>query len=550
MPRPDRAQFAVPLTALAIFVLPMALFLLKFRLEAPFYFLAQDSFYYLSIALHSSGTPFFSIDGLHPTNGFHPLWECLLYSLSKLHSFQLDGPNILPRLFAVNLTIVGLAVALLSAYIHRLTRRPWLSIIAVCPGLLWLLVGIGAPAYLNFWACVNGMETGLELFFFSLAILLLGTDLPSRLRLLFSAFALGCLVLSRLDDVFFLLAIAAVFAIRSPRPERLRRLVPFALPALMIALYLLYNHRTVGVWMPVSGMAKVGRGYRAGIGESLRLLSGWPFFSLPSYGVAFQFSNTFVMVTQMLAPMAIAVVFLFWQHRRGFAVANPVLKSLAFGVLLKGTYNFLRVPIGYQGAWYYGASIATANILLAVMLAEALGHPSVARPSTSSLRGPAGTALRLLAVLCLAFLSFNITAARASQNGFASTRDAWLERAHLAHAIRSSTKAPFLEFQDGQLSFETGLPSVSGFGLAADPEAVRAQHSGTYFDLLARRGITVAAASNTYPPVIAASAGTKGIFPIWGFNAAEIRNVCFQPFWTDPIGNIVLYHIVRQSTCP
>ena len=530
----------------------MAMFLLKFRVDAPFYFLAQDSFYYLSIALHSAHTPFFSIDGLHPTNGFHPLWECFEYSLSRLPYFRLDGPDILPRIFAVNIAIVGAAVALLSAYIYRLTRRPWVSVIAVCPGLLWLLIGVGAPAYLNFWASVNGMETGLELFFFALTILILGSKVPTGLRLLVVTVTLGLLVLSRLDDVFFLLAIAFCFTLATPRAHRLGRLVPFAVPLLMIAAYLLYNHHTVGVWMPVSGMAKVGKGYRAGIGESLRLLEGRPFFSGPSYAVAFSFGNTFVMVAQMLAPMAIAAIFLLWTFRTGFYRSNVVLQSLALGVLLKGTYNFLRVPLGYQGAWYYGASIATANILLAALAAEALHRWSAAQAPGAMRSGPSAylTPLRLAGVLALSFLSFNIVASRASENGFAATRDAWLERASLAAALHNATSAPFLEFQDGELSFATGLPGISGFGLAADPEAVRAQRNGTYFDLLARRGVTIAAASNTYPAAIAASAQSKAIYPIWGFNAREIHDICFQPFWSDPIGNIVLYRIRRQPTCP
>ena len=168
LPRPKNLTLHVALASFTLFILPMALFLHRFPVDAPFYFLAQDAFYYLSIALHSAHTPFFTLDGLHPTNGFHPLWECLDFTLAKLPFFRLNGPAILPRLFAVDLTLVGLAVSLLAAYIYRLTRRPWLSILAVCPGPLWLLVGIGAPACLNFWASVNGMETGLELLFFSL----------------------------------------------------------------------------------------------------------------------------------------------------------------------------------------------------------------------------------------------------------------------------------------------------------------------------------------------------------------------------------------------
>ncbi len=552
MPRPDRAQFAVPLTALALFVLPMALFLLKFRLDAPFYFLAEDSFYYLSIALHSAHAPFFTIDGLHSTNGFHPLWEWIEFALSHLQFFRLDGPSVLDRFFALDLGIVGVAVALLSAYVFRLTRRPWLSLLAVCPGFLWLLAGVGAPAYLNFWAAVNGMETGVELLFFALVLHLLGTEFRSGARLFVAGAALGLVVLSRLDDVFFLLAIAAVAVLRAPAADRARRLAAFALPVLMIAAYLLYNHVSVGVWMPVSGAAKVGKGYAVNLRAIQKLLEGWPIFAQAPGAVAFNYGNLFALVAQMLVPMAVAAGWLFWTRGRH---PSPVLQALALGVLLKGGYNFLRVPISYQGAWYYGASIATANLLLALLAAEALHRWSAAaaaagQPDPRLRRREVRAALPVVALLCLSFFSFNMIASRATQNGFEPTRNTWLERARIASALRTFTSAPFLEFQDGELSFATGLPSVSGFGLAADPAAVRAQHAGTFFDLLARRGITVAAASNTYPGALAASARSKAVFPLWGFHPQEIQQYCFQPFWSDPQGNTVLYHILHQPVCP
>ena len=394
------------------------------------------------------------------------------------------------------------------------------------------------------------METGVELLFFAAMLHLFGTRFHFGLRFILATLGLGMVVLSRLDDVFFLLAIILVAVLRSSAKDRLRFLAPFALPLLMIAAYLLYNYHSLRVFMPVSGLAKIGRGYRGGVGESLRLLEGWPFFAMDPGAIAFGFGNLFVMVAQMLAPMAIAAAWLLWSRRQETA-SNPVLQALALGVLFKGSYNFIRVPIGYQGAWYYGASIATADILLACFVSEVLDRWSTASPKSSNtgspfswswLRGPA------LIVLCL--LAFNITATRASQNGMAVTRDTWLEREHLATAIRAVTTAPFLEFQDGELGFGTGLPVISGFGLAADPAAVRAQHEGTYFRLLAERGITVAAASNGYPTAIAGAAQDKAIYPIWGFNRQEIKEYCFQPFWTEPRGNIVLYRILHQPVCP
>ena len=539
---------SVALGSFILFVLPVALFVLKFHLDAPFYFMAQDSFYYLSIAMHSAHVPFFSIDGVHPTNGFHPMWEWIEYLLSRTAYFRLDGPSILPRIFSADLLLVGTAVSLLSAYIYHYVRRGWIAVLAVCPGLFWLLLGIGAPAYLNNWAFVNGMETGAELLCFVCAALLFGSEFHWGLRFLLGTLCLGLTVLARLDDIFFVIAIATYALARSPSHERVRRSVAFLLPVTLIAGYLFYNHHTVGVWMPVSGMAKVGRGYRASVGETLRLLKGWPFWAMPPYAVAFSYANTYVMVAQMFGPMAVAATFFLWS--RGRANNWMVLRAMAVGVLLKGFYNAVRVPIGYQGAWYYGVSIAVANVLLAVLLSDGVKRWKASEDAETWKRQGIRRAVRVMtqcvALFCLSALSFNIVTSRESQNGFAVTREVYEERAEIRNAISATGHPTFLEFQDGELSFATGLPSVSAFGLAADPQGGRAQQQGTYFDLLAQRGVTVAAASGTYPAMLSNSRKDKAIFSIWGFNREEIMHYRFDPFWSDRAGDVVLYHIVRE----
>ena len=347
-PRTSISPYLLFCANFILFSLPMALFLWRFWRDVPFFFMAEDAFYYLSIALHSTHVSFFSIDGAHPTNGFHPLWEWMVYGLSRLPWFRLDGDDVLARFFAVDLALVATAVSLLSVYTYKLTRRPWLSMITFCPGLLWLCVGVGSPAYLNFWASVNGMETGVELLSLSVVLTLFSTDFRTRTRYGFGVIALGFVVLSRLDDIFFLIGILSMLLLRTPKPERLKRLLPFAIPIGMICLYLLYNHHFLNVWLPVSGSAKTGKGYSANLRETLRLVGGWSFFSLPAYATAFSYGNSFVMIIQMFAPMAVAGGWLLWM-RRSRRNSSAVLCALAIGVLLKGAYNFVRVPISYQG---------------------------------------------------------------------------------------------------------------------------------------------------------------------------------------------------------
>src|SRR4051812_7873907 len=68
--------------------LPMYFTYFKFRSGVAFNFLAGDVFYYLDIARNSQSVPFFTFDGVHATNGFHPLWQYLLSLLAHLPRFS------------------------------------------------------------------------------------------------------------------------------------------------------------------------------------------------------------------------------------------------------------------------------------------------------------------------------------------------------------------------------------------------------------------------------------------------------------------------------
>jgi hypothetical protein len=84
----------------------------------------DDAFYYFTIARHLSAGEGFTFDGIHATNGFHPLWLCLLVPIFRV----VPGP------FAP-LRVVGLLeavlVALAAAGIFRILR----SRLGVAPAL-------------------------------------------------------------------------------------------------------------------------------------------------------------------------------------------------------------------------------------------------------------------------------------------------------------------------------------------------------------------------------------------------------------------------------
>jgi len=72
------ASVAIILATCLLLALPVLADLAEDPVRRPFGYAAADTFYYLSvarnIALHGS----VSMDGSHPTNGFHPLWQMVV----------------------------------------------------------------------------------------------------------------------------------------------------------------------------------------------------------------------------------------------------------------------------------------------------------------------------------------------------------------------------------------------------------------------------------------------------------------------------------------
>src|ERR1035441_10706706 len=101
-------------------LLPLLLFLRRCTPFAETSVFQPDAFYYLTVARNSLHTPFYSFDGVHPTNGFHPVWQYMLYHAMRLNLLRPDDPFLtLHRLYIGNLVILSIAWALLSAFSAR-----------------------------------------------------------------------------------------------------------------------------------------------------------------------------------------------------------------------------------------------------------------------------------------------------------------------------------------------------------------------------------------------------------------------------------------------
>jgi hypothetical protein len=399
--RRDRlADIALFCLTAVLVAYPAVVAVLRFGMMAPFKFFANDTFYYLTTARRSIGVPFFTYDGFHPTNGFHPLWQYLLAYLFE--TFKLGGSQERQIFLCYGLSAVFCAIGfgLFAVAASGLTRNRALALLTAVPGFYDILFArmqsstIDSPSS-SPWSFINGMESPLSLLWFGLFACLLFrgkglSDLsPRRLLLMSSVLALG--ILSRLDDVFLLAAfLVYLWVVSKSHAERLRRgFYASVVPGFAIGSYLIYNLKTTGMLMPVSGSVKSSAGTISGLSGMIQLFVPMKLWSISSL---YSWDALHWRALQLAVPPLVAGAFLlhallgsrkekaapgdaeaaqrpdedadapFARHHR------EALYLLAGYVVLKAAYNFIGVDLMMQGHWYFPLSISIVNLLFAYQL--------------------------------------------------------------------------------------------------------------------------------------------------------------------------------------
>jgi hypothetical protein len=203
----------------------------------PINFLSDDGLFYLVIAQHIANGQGSTFNGLFPTNGYHPLWECIATGLALL---PLDKHSLL---VAGVLTQLGLNIVTFVLVLKALPKS--LSVDAVgafCAVLLFLFVPFGNL----FWTEAPVSMLCVAAVFY----LLQSPTSPSYVTL---GILLGLTFLGRLDNVFF---IGCVFAGLWWRDRDLRLGVACLVAAAIAGTYLLTNVINFGHVMPISGAIK------------------------------------------------------------------------------------------------------------------------------------------------------------------------------------------------------------------------------------------------------------------------------------------------------
>jgi len=473
------ARTAFVLFAALLTVLPALVVVLDRGAMAPFWFLAGDAYLYLGIAQASGGLGF-SFDGLEPTNGFHPLWQIWIRLLTVLLP---GGPLVVMHAVLWSaLALVLAGVLTLGAAIARLTGSWVLALLAV-PGVWYLTLGQGF-GNLAVWSFLDGMEAALAFALAGLLALVVAhwpgpqAGLRDHLRL---GLLLAVIVLTRLDEAFLVLAMAAVLALwpGSPLPRRLGLATLVALPgALAVAGYVGWSLATTGLPLPVSGAAKGEGGLMGNLWVTAATLFA-PLQDLRAAFTSYQLDRAVIhgaafRVVQLLGPAALAAlwVWIVWRWMRGQPWA-ALLIGLGLGVILKAGYNLANVNLWHQAYWYFAVAIMAISLATALLLVPIWDALVVRSRATAPLAALALGGFGLLHA-SLWGAGLLVEPRHAVQMRF------WTERAATAAALTAAVPDPrLLEFGDGAVNHALyPIPVRHGFVFAGDAGSLRALQAG------------------------------------------------------------------------
>jgi hypothetical protein len=327
-------------------------------------FAQDDAYYYFRIAQNIAAGDGSTWDGLHRTNGYHPLWLIALLPWFVVLRGRVAG-MVVPKVLAGVLWIVDMVLVRQIARLVGAERTLW---IGVLPSAAIAAYALRSPPF-------NGVETPILLACLLLATrLLLGTGLlsgdepggtSSMRQVWLTGGALALVVLSRLDAV----SVAALFgvAVLVRMVQRRRRIgeivrvgVALAAPtALALSAYMAVNQALFGSPIPVSGRAKTIPDPRG----------GWPemrVYFREGLGLPDPFGPG------LAATLIVALVFgSLWLARPRDGTGDPARRRMtelgmilalawAGGMLLVAYYD--RTTSWKLLAWYYYA--ATFVLLL------------------------------------------------------------------------------------------------------------------------------------------------------------------------------------------
>ncbi len=324
---------------------------LRFGTSALAVVASDDFFYYAQVArnlaLHGAST----FDGIHRTNGYHPLWLLVLALATKLFGVGgwLHATTVVP--FAAAFETVQFLLTIAIAYFAYRVLRLGCGIVVSC--CIQMLLALFALVLVR-----SGMESGLALAaLFGLLWFRLrpGFRWTGRSSFYYGSIA-GAMVLARLDSMLLVALLLAFDVWRSASlwGVRVRRGGWFCAGLLPVAAYLLLNGWYFHALLPVSGTAKQLRPLSLPSLSALRSLL--PYLGVPTF-------YTFGPCV-LLALLAMALL---WTGRRTMprgseGVAWAFLLFPFLHILTIVTLSDWHIWQWYLYAWPVAGAVASAIV--------------------------------------------------------------------------------------------------------------------------------------------------------------------------------------------
>ncbi len=123
------------------------------------WFIRDDAFYYFKVAQNIGLGHGITFDGIHPTNGFHPLWLLICIPIFALSRFDLIIPL---RVVLIAMSLFSLGTALL---LYRMLKDILSPAMGMLAAIVWTFSGYIQSVFYD-----SGMESGSALFFLALLL--------------------------------------------------------------------------------------------------------------------------------------------------------------------------------------------------------------------------------------------------------------------------------------------------------------------------------------------------------------------------------------------
>lgn len=475
-------------STVALFALPLILDVLVNSWTEILPYFAPDAFYYLTVSRNFASEGYFTYDQQFPTNGFHPLWqvaEAMFYCIEDW--IGLSKPGILFSTFMVNILAISAAIFLLArVFLFEMKRLP----------LIFMLLPVGVFAMLtfnvdtwtsSFWANANGMETSFVLLAYAglMWVMAKPSFLDSWVSAALAGLLLGLLCLARLDHGFFAIPFFIVLALQSLVMKRWRALLLLVLSGLImtgiVIAYLLFNHRSTGFLLPVSGVLKTS--FPSTVNDKLPVVLN--ILHDPNYPLGEAILTRFVKLTLPVLP---AALFLGWSAalliRRSMTRLDAAFASTSGFIVLDAAYNYFYVPIFNQGQWYYPVSILFMSLVPVYIVGRWIERRSLSdRAGRWSLIGAASVAAFIIFYFGWVYRPW-------VHPGYTRLVTFMNEDVPGIKRYYADAKPKLIEIDDGIIAYMTDYPTMSGTGYTFDVEAVRSlwQGKGKLLELALARG--------------------------------------------------------------